>query len=284
MLNDFLMVLVSLFSAVAGTLIFGSRHWDSGTRKLRARLDAARMTVRPLTVDWREIEGLAEPVQRFFRTALTEEQPLVAEVRLRHVGTFNTGETVDRWKPFTSDQRVVTKEPGFDWNGRISMLPGFPIRVHDAYIARKGLLHASLLGLFSLAHEEAGGALAEGELMRFLAEATWYPSALLPSQGVQWDPVDDHSARATLNDGDISVALLFSFNTSGLIESVRTEERGRLVDGKMIPTPWEGRFWNYKERDGMHVPFDGEVSWILKTGAKPYWRGHVTHIKYDFAQ
>lgn len=40
--------------------------------------------------------------------------------------------------------------------------------------------------------------LAEGEFMRFFAEAAWYPTALLPSQGVRWQAVDAHTASARL--------------------------------------------------------------------------------------
>ncbi len=179
---------------------------------------------------------------------------------------------------------IVTQRPGFDWDGRIAMMPGLAARVHDAYIAGEGLLHASLFGLFSLANVRGTTAMAEGELMRFFAEATWYPTALLPSQGVHWQPLDDRAALATLTDGDLCVTLRFAFNESGFIETVRAEARGRTVNGEIVPTPWEGRFWNYLERDGMRVPVDGEVAWLLPTGAKPYWRGRISEIAYRFAQ
>jgi hypothetical protein len=39
------------------------------------------------------------------------------------------------------------------------------------------------------------GEIAEGQLMGFFAEAAWYPTALLPGQGVRWEAVDDSSAR-----------------------------------------------------------------------------------------
>ncbi len=209
---------------------------------------------------------------------------MVVEVRVRHGGTFNMGEAADQWKPFTSDQKVVAQRPGFDWDGRIAMIPGLPVRVHDAYIAGEGLLHASLFGLFSLANVHGTGEMAEGELMRFFAEATWYPTTLLPSQGVRWESIDDRSAHATLTEGSLSVTMLFTFNDSGLIETVRAEARGRMVSGEIVPTPWQGRFWNYSERDGMRVPLDGEVAWLLPTGAKPYWRGQITEIAYEFTQ
>lgn len=284
MLNIVFILLAALAAVLAGTLVLGSHRWNSETQGLRARLDAARLPVRPQTVDFCELEGLPAPVQRFFRAALTEGQPMVAEVHVRHTGTFNMGEAANQWKPFTSDQKVVAQRPGFDWDGRITMLSGLPVRVHDAYIAGEGILHASLLGLFSLANVHGTGDMAEGELMRFFAEATWYPTALLPSQGVRWQPVDDRSAQATLTEGDISVTMLFTFNDAGLVETVRAEARGRMVSGRIVRTPWQGRFWNYSERDLMRVPLDGEVAWLLPAGAKPYWRGRITEIAYEFAR
>ncbi len=163
------------------------------------------------------------------------------------------------------------------------MMPGLPVRVHDAYVAGAGTLHASLLGLFTVVDMRGRGDLAEGELMRFFAETAWYPTALLPSQGVRWEAVDDHSANATLEEGDITITMLFTFNEEGLIDTVRAEARGRAVGGKVVPTPWHGRFWNYEERGGMLVPLDGEVAWLLPEGEKPYWRGHTTEISYEFA-
>ena len=209
---------------------------------------------------------------------------MVAGVRVRHTGTFNMGETTDQWKPFTSDQRVVTRRPGFDWDGRVAMAPGLPVRVHDAYVGGEGILHASLLGLLPVVDMRGTRDVAEGELMRFLAEAAWYPTRLLPGQGLRWEAVDDDSARATLNDAGISVTMLFTFDEQGLIETVRAEARGRTVGGEVVPTPWQGRFWNYEERGGMLVPLDGEVAWLLPEGAKPYWRGHITGISYEFAR
>jgi len=155
--------------------------------------------------------------------------------------------------------------------------------VHDAYIAGEGVLHATLFGLVSLANLRGTPEIAQGELMRFLAEAAWYPTALLPSQGVQWIAIDDFSAKATLKDGETALTLLFRFDENGLIESVRAEARGRAVSGTTIPTPWEVRWNNYNLTDGMCIPTEGEVAWLLPEGAKPYFRGRITSLRYEFA-
>jgi hypothetical protein len=270
-------------AAVAAVVVYGALRWEAGTRELRARLEAARIPVKPEFVAFRELEGLPAPVQRYFRIVLQEGQPMVTGVRVQHRGTFNMGETTEQWKPFTSDQRVVNRRPGFDWDGRVAMMPGLTVRVHDAYVAGEGILHAAVLGLYSVANLRGTREFAEGELMRFFAEAAWYPTALLPSQGVRWDGGDARSARATLVDGAVTVTMLFSFNEEGMIETVRAEARGRAVGDQVIPTPWQGRFWNYQQRGGMQVPLDGEVAWLLPEGAMPYWRGRITEVAYEFA-
>jgi hypothetical protein len=270
-------------AAVATVAAFGARRWQSETRELRERIEAAREPIVPATIDFGELDGLPAPVQRYFRRVLVAGRPLVAGVRLRHHGTFDVGKSTAKWKPFTSDQRVVTRRPGLDWDARIAMLPGLPVRVHDAYVAGEGILHAAVLGLFTVARLRDTREMAEGELMRWLAEAAWYPTALLPSQGVRWAVVDRHSARATLADGAIALTLLFAFDDEGLIQTVHADARGRTVGDRSVPTPWQGRFWNYQERAGMVVPIEGEVAWVLPEGTKPYWRGSIVDIAYEFS-
>src|SRR4028119_390156 len=111
------------------------------------------------------------------------------------------------------------------------MMPGLPVRVHDAYVAGEGILNASLLGLFTVADMRGTRDVAESELMRFFAEAPWYPTALLPSQGVRWEARDDRSAYATLEEDDISLTMLFTFDERGLLETVSAEERGGSIFG-----------------------------------------------------
>lgn len=266
--------------SMAGTAL-GRRRWEAGTSALRERIEAARLPVMPHTVDFDGLDALPAPVQRYFRTVLQQGMPMVATVQMQHRGMFNMGGQKARWKPFASDQLVVTRRPGFDWNARIAMMPGLPVHVHDAYVAGEGVLHAALAGLVPLADMRGGPGLAQGELMRFLAEAAWYPTALLPGQGVRWEAVDADQARATLADGPVSATLQFRFDAAGLIDTVRAQARGRTVGKRIIPTPWQGRFWNYQRRSGMLVPLEGEVSWLTAEGALPYWRGSIIAIQYQ---
>src|SRR3990172_3251957 len=89
MLNVSLIVVSTLLTVLVGVLIIGSYRWSSGTEVLRVRLDSALVSVQPKIIDFAELEGLPAPVQRYFRAVLKERQPMIAEVRIRHKGTFN---------------------------------------------------------------------------------------------------------------------------------------------------------------------------------------------------
>lgn len=162
-------------------------------------------------------------------------------------------------------------------------MPGIAVHVHDAYIAGVGILKPAVLGLYPLADLRGGGDLAQGELIRYFAEAAWYPTALLPSQGVQWVAVDDHNASATLTDGTLSVTMRVTFDNAGLMEAARFEARGATVDGQTVHIPWEGRWSDYQERGGMRMPITGEAAWLHPQARKPYWHGSVTSLKHEFS-
>jgi hypothetical protein len=120
--------------------------------------------------------------------------------------------------------------------------------------------------------------------MRYFAESPWYPTSLLPSQGVRWEAVDDASANATIVDGPITLTLLFRFNDAGLIASVRAEARGAGVgkDGAMVMLPWDCGFSDYRPQDGMLIPMGGEAAWIRPEGRKAYFVGNVQKLRYEF--
>ena len=49
--------------------------------------------------------------------------------------------------------------------------------------------------------------------------------------------MDDKFAKATLTDGLVSATLLFRFDATGLIESVRRKARGRMAGDAILNYP-----------------------------------------------
>ena len=123
-LKIILLIAVLIVAVAAGAIVFGSSRWKIGTNELRTKLEAARLRIMPTTYDAREIESLPPPVRRYFRAVLKHGQPIVSAARLAHDGQFNMDETEAKWSRFTSSQLVITRRPGFDWDGRIKLAPG----------------------------------------------------------------------------------------------------------------------------------------------------------------
>jgi len=283
MLTWSFILIATVLSAAAGTVALGQRRWQRETSARRATMRAACLPASVATYDRREIEALPPPVKRYFEVALQDGQAMVTSVRFAQQGQFRQDEKKDTWQPFRATQLATMYPPGFDWDARIRMAPGVDVWVRDTYALGAGSLRASVGGLVTVADLHDTVASARGELMRYLAEAAWYPTALLPSQGVRWTPVDERSARATLADGPLSQTLLFRFNGDGLVDSVRSDARGGLVDGKMVTMPWECSMSGYTRRNGMMVPDCGEAAWMQPAGRKSYFRGTLTSLAFDFA-
>jgi hypothetical protein len=269
-----------LLASYAGLASFGSWRWIQTSRSLVTRLQATAVSGPAPTYDAAEITALPDPVRRYFERALTDGQTIIRSAKLSMEGRFNMSLTAEAWKPFTSVQHVLTIRPGFVWDARIMMAPFLPIRVTDSYIDGRGQLHPALLGLFPVGTLEGVGAFAKAELMRWFAEGVWYPTALLPSQGVTWTPVDGASANATMTDGPLTLTLLFRFGPDDLVASIHADARATTVDGVSVMLPWECRMSDYRTQDGMIVPMTGGVLYLTADGERPYFHGTVQRIAY----
>jgi hypothetical protein len=226
-----------------------------------------------------DVANVPEPARRYLTRAIPEGHPLGEAAVLLQRGTFRS-EDGGRWHPFTATQHIATAAPGFVWDARIALLPWVHVRVMDAYVGGSGELEARLGSTVPVARMRPGPALNEGELLRYLAEAPWVATALLPAMGVVWEAVDDRSARATLRDGATSASLVFTFNVRNEVERVSGLRPFRRADGTTEPRSWVGRWSHYDRHGGLLVPTEGEVAWATAGRERPYWRGWIESVEY----
>jgi hypothetical protein len=185
------------------------------------------------------------------------------------------------WHPLTAVQHFSIAPPGFVWDARIAMAPLMPVLVRDAYVHRRAMMQASMHGVYSLANQVDTPELNAGALQRWLGEAIWFPTALLPSSTVTWTPRDDHSAMVSLVDGPARVALDFEFADNGMPVAISgdryKEDQGRYSIQRWVITCGEPTF-----KDGMTIPLRCEVAWIVNGARQPYWRGRISSIEYQY--
>lgn len=229
--------------------------------------------------DTDEIAELPAPVRRYFDRVLEPDQQFVRSVQLRQRGEFRFGGADDGWIPFRATQDVTTQPPGFVWDAIMVVAPFTSVRVLDCYSDGKGLLRARLLGAVPVANVGPTPEMDEGELVRYLAEGVWFPTALLPTQGVQWEAIDDGSARATLNDDGVTASVVFHFSDDDEIERV-TALRYRQEQDDFAR--WIGYFRKYEQRNGTRVPSEAEVAWDQPEGELSYWRATIEDVEYRY--
>lgn len=277
------LVCIVLASIVLGSILwFASRSWDRMTSQFVEKLNPAIQPHERTRVSFENLQQLPIPVARYFQRVLKEGQPLIRSVRIVWAGEFRTSEGDDGWAPMDATQRYVIHPPGFVWDACIGMAPLITVRVRDAYVAGQGAMQAKILSLITMVDEHEKAELNAGALLRYLAEAVWFPTLLLPGNGVVWSAIDDTRALATLTNAGTTVSLEFRFNEEGEITEVFSPGRYREVNGRYELTPWAGHFHCYEERAGVLIPVEGDVEWLLPDGGFPYWKGHIVEITYDF--
>jgi hypothetical protein len=56
---------------------------------------------------------------------------------------------------------------------------------------------------------------------------------------------------------------------------MKAESRPRPAGRAFIPTPWGGRYGEYREYGGMQMPASAEVFWVPPEGELVYFRGEI---------
>lgn len=290
-----LLFVAGVAAAAWGAVVFGTRTWRRATRAQLLQLQGGGIrAVRGAPDDTTGTgtgttfarvaagarDSLPAPVSRYFERVLPPGQRLVQLARVTHAGEFAL--RPNEWKPFSSAQLFSVRPRGFVWDARIRSFPLLPILVRDSYVDGKASMLGALGGVVRVAHVEGTEGLATGALLRYLAESAWFPTALLPGEGVEWTAIDDSTARATLADAGRTVWMDVRFHPSGGIARV-SAVRERDVNGESVPTPWEGEFSEeLLTVDGMRIPASGQVSWLLPEGRHTYWRARVTAATYEY--
>lgn len=256
-------------------------------RRLRARrtnrwvetLHRPATTGRDVTFSPADVEDLPTPVRRYLRSTISEGRALVDTARVEQTGQLRTGDASSAWDPFSATHHVTVAPPGFFWDATVRLAPLVTVSVRDSFCAGEGSAAVSLWGVVPLDGTGTSPELVEAEIQRYLAEAVWYPTALLPREGVRWEPVDDRTAEATVECGGVSASLSFAFDGD---EVTRVEgERYQRVENGFERTPWTGHWDDYQRRAGLRIPLSGEVVWGLSEGSFRTWEGRVTDVEYD---
>jgi hypothetical protein len=73
--------------------------------------------------------------------------------------------------------------------------------------------------------------------------------------------------------------LEFRFAQTGEVIGIYTPGRWGMFPGGYRQVPWEGHFRDYRERDGVVVPTEGNVGWYVDDEWRAVWKGTVNEFE-----
>lgn len=225
--------------------------------------------------------GLPSAVAQYFRFALPSERRVIRTARFRQSGVMRATEN-GAWRSFTAAETISTDPIRFSWDAWMRLGPLLGVRIRDSYIDGEGGSEVKLAGLVTVAKRCDTAEMASASLIRYAAEAPWFPTALLPNEHVGWAALGENAARMTLQDGVTTIQLDVEFGDHGEIVRASTA-RYRDIGNELVLTPWAGYFRDYARIDGMMIPTTGEVEWIPPSGPVSVWRGRIDDARYVFA-
>jgi hypothetical protein len=179
----------------------------------------------------------------------------------------------DTWMSFTARQSIDLQACNFAWRARFATL-GL-VGVRDALQDGVGRLDVTALGFIPLIRTPRTTALVRGELMRYLAELAWAPDAILQNPALRWREASAGSLMVAAGEGETEAEILLGLDDAGRIATAYAHDRPRSAIDPILPTPWRGRFGNYRLHRGRWVPFSGEVAWVIDGREEIYFQGKI---------
>ena len=235
-----------------------SRLVQRDVQTLRAGSSTGEATV----VSEAMLDGLPESVQRYLRYTGVIGKPFVRAVRLRQTGKMLLAARLP-WIPLKAQQWYSVRPPGFVWYGilHLGLIP--IVRARDMYRSGQGRMLIRAVSLVRVA-DAKGGRMDQGEMVRYLSEMMWFPSAFL-DDNVSFEAVDDRSARVTLTDRGGTATGTLVFDAEGRL----TEFVARRYAGDSLQT-WSVPVTAYGQFAGLNLPVRVKAVWKLAEGDQEY--------------
>jgi uncharacterized protein DUF6544 len=193
---------------------------------------------------------------------------LLQRGRLRQIGDAH-------WLAFRAKQESSTLRCAFDWRARAG--PAGLITARDALTEEGGRFDVRALGLIPIVRADRSSALQRGQLMRYLAELPWAPDAILCNTELRWREDGADRLAVSAGSGETAAEVVLSLDADGRIAGAFAPDRPRSATAPFLPTPWRGRFSDYRRHNDMWLPFAAEVGWEIDGKEVIYWECQVEH-------
>lgn len=271
-----------LFVSFAVLLLVGLYAWRQmdyrSDAREKARLLATRLEGPPLFTS-SIVADLPEPARRYFQFTIAEGTPLhtVATISMRGQFAMGTKDSPN-YMPMSAEQVLAAPE-GFIWE--MSGGSGL-MRITGSDSA--SWTRFWLAGAVPVAR--AGGTTDHklSGLGRYASEAVfWTPAAVLPSERVNWEAVDENTARMTLTHNGVSQSVDVKVDADGRpVEVVLQRWSNANADKEYRFQPFGGYLSEFQNFLGFQLPTHVEAGNFFGTDDYfSFFIADVSNIRFE---
>ncbi len=227
-----------------------------------------------------DVASLPEPVKRWLRSSGALGRPMIRCGRVTQTASLQMQPGQKNWLPAKAEQYTVIDAPAFIWSVDVEMNSLIRFQGRDRFIDGKGAMLIRLHSLIGIVDEQ-GEKLDEASLQRFLGEMVWFPSMAV-SPYIVWEPIDEHTARATMTYKGVSGSGIFTFNATGdLLQFAAMRYKGNEAGAKRYE--WIVKSLEHKVFEGIRVPASISSTWKLDDKDWTWLQMQVTDLQYNDA-
>lgn len=228
----------------------------------------------PLLTD-AEIGFLPELIQKYIRYSGAVGKPKIKNMRLAFSG-FMRGKEKD-WFAFHSLQYNFFKQPARLFYMKAKMF-GLTVPGYHRYQSQSATMQVKLFGIIPVMKAQ-GKEMDKAETVTFFNDMCLFAPAMLTDKRICWTPIDNYSAKAVFNTGNISISATLHFNEKGQLVNFISDDRYDIHDMKMyrFSTPVK----EYRLIRGRHIPSYGEAIWHYPEGEFTYGKFLLKQIEYN---
>lgn len=269
--------IANIIAVVGIVLAYGQWQWNGRIRQeMQSFIPAALPESSVLTKEM--VAGLPPVVQQWLERSQVIGKKMTRQVHLHQTGKMRTRPD-GKWMDVEAEQYFTVHQPGFIWIADVKAAPLIHLKGRDMYQNGKGDMLIKALALIPVASAR-GKETDQASMLRYLAEICWFPSAAL-NTFIQWEPLNAHSAKATMRYGEMEGSGIFNFDANGDLLSF---DALRYYDKKNGATleKWhiENHPDSFKTFEGIRIPTRSSVTWQLPDGDFTWFELEVSGLEY----
>ena len=184
----------------------------------------------------------------------------------------------NEWSHAKAKQYFTTTSPAFNWHVYLKMFSLMSIVGRDKFEYGKGEMTIKLFSLIPILNVRNNEKVNQATLQRYLAEIVWFPSAAL-SPYITWYPIDNNSAKATLQFNGTKGSGVFHFDENGTFKKFVALRYKDEKDSE--PTKWTVTATKTGMRNGIKIPVEAKLDWEIDSDDWTWLKLRITNIVYN---